>query len=155
MPPEKKERRNVCQNRRARFEYELTDFVEAGVMLLGSEVKSLRAGKANLEDAYVGFDSQARPFLYNAHIAPYEQANRLNHDPLRPRPLLLNEAEIQKLRQRVREKGLTIVPIQMYFHGPWVKLEIAVGRGKKLHDKRQTLREREDRREAQRAVRRA
>ena len=148
-----REHRNVCQNRRARFEYELFETFEAGLILLGPEVKSLRQGKGTLEDAWVGFDDRARPVLMGAHIAPYAQANRENHEPLRPRPMLMHREEIRRLRQRVKEKGLTLVPLQMYFEGPWVKLEFAVGRGKKLHDKRHSIREREDTREAQRAIR--
>lgn len=155
MPPEKKrERRNVCLNRKAKHEYDLLDHHEAGIVLLGSEVKSLRNGKANLDDAWVGFDPAGRPLLMNAHIAPYEQANRQNHDPVRARPLLMHLEEVRKLRQKVREKGLTLVPLQLYFVGPWCKLEFAVGRGRKLHDKREALREKEDRKEAQRAMRR-
>lgn len=151
--PTPRERRNVCQNRRARFEFELFETFEAGLILWGSEVKSLRAGKGTLEDAWVGFDDAGRPVLMGAHIAPYPQANRENHEPTRPRPMLMHTEEIRRLRQRVKEKGLTLVPLQMYFQGPWVKVEFAVGRGKKLHDKRHTIREREDTREAQRAIR--
>lgn len=154
MPDPTRQRRNVCQNRKARHEFELFDTFEAGMVLLGSEVKSLRNGKANLDDAWVGFDTAARPVLMNAHIAPYEQANRQNHEPTRPRPLLLEWEEIEKLRQKVREKGLTLVPLQLYFLGPWCKLEFALGRGRKLHDKRHALREKEDRKETQRALRR-
>lgn len=152
-PPPSRTRRNVCQNRRARFEYELLETFEAGLLLTGSEVKSLRGGKATLEDAWVGFDSAGRPFLFSAHIATYPQANRENHEPTRPRPLLLHAEETRRLRQRVKEKGLALVPIQLYFLGPWVKLEFAVGRGKKLHDKRASIREREDERETRRAIR--
>jgi SsrA-binding protein len=151
--PAARARRNVCQNRRARHEFELLDTFEAGMLLLGSEVKSLRAGKGTLDEAYVAFDDGGRPVLLSAHIAPYPQANRQNHDPVRPRPLLLSLAEIRRLRQRVKERGFTLVPLQMYFLGPWVKLEFAVGRGKKLHDKREALREKEDKREASRAIR--
>ncbi len=153
MPPDPRPRRNVCLNRRARFEFELFETYEAGLMLLGSEVKSLRGGKGNLEDAYIGFNAAGRPSLMNAHIAPYPQANLQNHEPLRPRPLLLHWEEVKRLRQRVREKGLTLVPVQMYFQGPWVKIEFSVGRGKKLHDKRASIREKEDHRETQRALR--
>lgn len=154
MPDPSRQRRNVCQNRKARHEFELFDTFEAGMVLLGSEVKSLRNGKANLDEAWVGFDTAARPVLMGAHIAPYEQANRQNHEPTRPRPLLLEWAEIDKLRQKVREKGLTLVPLQLYFLGPWCKLEFALARGRKLHDKRHALREKEDRKETQRALRR-
>jgi SsrA-binding protein len=151
--PTPRDRRNVCLNRRARFEFELFEIYEAGLMLLGSEVKSLRGGKGNMEDAWVGFDDRGRPMLMGAHIAPYPQANIQNHEPTRPRPMLMHWEEIRRLKARVKEKGLTLVPMQMYFQGPWVKVEFAVGRGKKLHDKRQTIREREDTREAQRAIR--
>jgi SsrA-binding protein len=151
--PPGRQHRNVCLNRRARFTYELEESYEAGLILLGSEVKSLRQGKGNLEDAYVGFDGHGRPVLMNAHIAPYPQANRLNHEPTRPRPMLMHLEELRRLRQRVKEKGIALVPMQMYFIGPWIKIEFAVGRGKKLHDKRATIREREDTREAQRAIR--
>jgi SsrA-binding protein len=146
-------RRNVCTNRRAKFEYELFETFEAGLMLVGSEVKSLRSGKGNLEDAYVGFDPGGHPLLMNAHIAHYVQANLQNHEPTRPRPMLMHREEVRRLRQRVREKGLTLVPTQMYFIGPWIKVEFAVGRGKKLHDKRASIREKEDDREAKRAIR--
>jgi SsrA-binding protein len=149
----RRERRNVSLNRRARFEYELSEQTEAGLVLLGSEVKSLRNGGATLDDAYVGFDGAGRPVLLNCRIAPYEQANRQNHDPLRPRLLLLSKAEIKRFRQRTREQGLTLVPIQLYFEGPWCKLEVAVGRGKQLHDKRQALKERQDKRETDRMLR--
>lgn len=152
MAPPKTDRRNVCQNRKARHEYDLSDFLEVGIMLLGSEVKSLRQGKASLDEAWVKVDARGAT-LMDAHIAPYVQANQFNHDPVRPRPLLLNQHEIDKLRQKVREKGLTVVPIQLYFKGPWCKLEIAVGRGRQQHDKRHALREQQDKREAQRALR--
>lgn len=151
--PDPRARRNVCTNRKARHEFELFEVVEAGLLLLGSEVKSLRSGKGTLDEAYVAFNDAGRPVLLGAHIAPYPQANRQNHEPTRPRPLLLSRHEIRRMRQRVREKGLTLVPLQMYFLGPWCKLEFAVGKGKKLHDKRDSLREKEDRRESQRAVR--
>lgn len=154
MGTPKTDRRNVCLNRRARHNYELFDTLEAGIMLVGSEVKSLRHGGASLEEAYVSFDGMGRPLLMGAHFSPYEQANRQNHEPLRPRPLLLHAAETRKLRMKVREKGLTIVPVQLYFLGPWCKLEIAVGRGRKLHDKRQASREAEGKREIDRAMNR-
>lgn len=146
-------RRNISLNRRARFQYELEDFLEAGVILLGSEVKSARQGKVTLEEAWVKVEETGPPVLMGAHIAPYEQANRNNHEPTRPRILLLNAGELVRLRKKVREKGLTVVPVQMYFQGPWAKVEIAIGRGKKLHDKREALKEAVDRRETERAIR--
>lgn len=153
MPSKTDERRNVCLNRRARFEYEILDVYEAGLLLQGSEVKSLRAGKANLDDAWVGFEPSGHMALFGAHIAPFPQANRYNHEPTRPRPLLLNAEEIVKLRQAIKEKGLTLVPLQLYFKGGWCKLEFAMGRGKKLHDKRASIREAEQKREVARAIR--
>lgn len=146
-------RRNISSNRRARFQYELDDFLEAGIILLGSEVKSARQGKVTLEEAWVKVEETGPPVLMGAHIAPYEQANRNNHEPTRPRVLLLNTNELARLRKKVREKGLTVVPVQMYFQGPWAKVEIAIGRGKKLHDKREALKEAVDRRETERAIR--
>jgi SsrA-binding protein len=148
------ERRNVAQNRKARHEFELLETFEAGLVLLGSEVKSLRQGKASLDEAYVGFDEHGAPLLLGAHIPPYIEANRNNHEPTRPRPILLHLTETRRLRQKVREKGLTLVPLQLYFQGPWCKLEFALGRGRKLHDKRQAMRATEDKREARRAMRR-
>ena len=152
MAAPKTDRRNVCQNRRARHDFELDESYEAGLLLLGSEVKSLRLGKGTLEESYVAFE-RGRLVLMHANIAPYPHANRQNHDPVRPRPLLLHIAEIARLKKKVRERGLTLVPLQMYFKGPWVKLEFAVGRGKKLHDKREALKEQQDRRETSRAIR--
>ncbi len=147
------QRRVVCQNRRATFEFDLEEPIEAGLVLLGSEVKSLRRGGASLADAFVAFEGE-RPVLYKCHIAPYAEANRQNHEPMRPRALLLSVREIQRLRQATRERGLTIVPVDLHFQGPWIKVQIAVGRGRKLHDKRAAIREREDKREADRAIRR-
>lgn len=152
MAAEKSKRRVVCVNRRAHHQYALEDRFEAGLVLLGSEVKSLRAGEATLEDAWVGFELGCA-MLMGAHIAPYPQANRQNHEPTRPRKLLLHKGEEEKLRQRTRERGLTIVPLQLYFDGAWCKLSLAVGKGKKLHDKRQELKAREDRKEVARATR--
>ena len=149
----KSQERRISQNRRAHFEYEIEEVVEAGLVLLGTEVKALRQGSANLEDAWVSIDEQGRAQLLKCHIPPYAQAGPTNHEPLRPRPLLLHAVEGQRLRQRIKEKGLTLVPIRLYFKGPWVKLEFGLGRGKKLHDKRASLREKDDKREADRALR--
>lgn len=141
--------RDLVVNRRARFEYHLSDFFEAGVALTGSEVKSLRAGQGNLQEAHIRIrDGSA--FLYGCHISPYAQANRMNHEPLRPRQLLLHAAEINKLRKAVEQKGMTIVPTRIYLKGRRIKVEIAVGKGKKLHDKRHTIKQREAKRDMDR-----
>ncbi len=149
----KTDRRNVAQNRRARHEFEILETFEAGLLLLGSEVKSLRQGKASLDEAFVGFDEKGHAVLLSAHIPPYLQANRLNHEPTRPRPLLMHKIEVRRLRQKVKERGLTLIPLQLYFLGPWCKLEFALGRGMKLHDKRHALRAAEDKKETRRALR--
>jgi SsrA-binding protein len=141
----------ICENRKARHEYEILETVEAGIALTGSEVKSLRNGKGNLNEAYVRFEG-GEAWLTDAHIPPYAEANRNNHEPKRSRKLLLGRGEIERWSSRVSEKGLTAVPLRMYFKGPWVKLELALGRGKKLHDKRQALKEADDRREMDRAL---
>ena len=151
MASTKPSRRSICLNRRAEFQFDLDDRYEAGLMLTGSEVKSMRAGKVTLEEAWVQFD-QGRPSLMGAHIAIFAQANRYNHEPTRPRPLLLHWQESQKLHQLVKEKGVTLVPLELYFKGPWVKLSFAVGRGRKVHDKRHALREKDDKREVAREL---
>ena len=146
--------RNICENRRARREYEILDRLEAGLSLTGSEVKSLRSGKATIAEAYVRFrDGEA--WLLDAHIPQYPQAGPYNnHEPTRPRKLLLKRDEMAKWSKRVAERGLTMIPLKMYFNGAWVKIEIGLGRGRKLHDKRAVLKERSDNRDAQRALRR-
>lgn len=133
--------RTLVTNRRASYDYLLDDRFEAGLSLLGSEVKSLRGGRANLQEAYVRIDPEGA-VLVGCHISPYEQANRNNHDPLRERRLLLNRTEMTKLRKATTERGRTIVPTRIYLKGSWVKVEIAVATGKKSHDKRQALKER-------------
>jgi len=125
----------IAKNRKAFHEYEILDKWEAGIVLQGTEVKSLRAGKCNLGDAYAEIrDGEA--WLVKVHIGPYDQGNRANHDPFRRRKLLLTRREIRKLRPRLEEKGLTLVPLSMYFKHGLVKVEFGLGRGKKLHDKR-------------------
>ncbi|MFH1465538.1 MAG: SsrA-binding protein SmpB [Pseudomonadota bacterium] len=142
----------IHRNRKALHDFEIESRVEAGVALFGSEVKSLRQGRGNLADAYVLFrDGEA--WLVNSHIAIYPQANRENHDPTRERKLLLTSRELRKLAARVREKGFALIPLSMYFKGPWVKIELGLGRGRRQHDKREALRERQDRRELERADR--
>ena len=141
----------VCENRRARHEYEVQDTLEAGLALTGSEVKALRGGHGNLAEAYVRFDN-GEAWLVDAHISPYAQAGRNNHEAKRPRKLLLAKNEILKWAPRVSQKGLTAIPLRLYFKGPWAKVEVALARGKKLHDKRQSLKEADDRREMDRAL---
>jgi SsrA-binding protein len=150
---ERDERRVVATNRRARHEYEILETIEAGLVLLGPEVKSLRAGKANLTDAYATL-RRGELFLVGAHVSPYEQAGRENPDPKRERKLLLHRAEIARLGSRATERGLTLIPLQLYFSGGRVKVEIALARGKKTIDKRRSIREREEQREVDRALRR-
>lgn len=143
----------VATNRKARYEYEILETLEAGIALLGPEVKSLRAGRANLTDAYARLRG-GEVFLVGAHISPYEQAARENPEPRRERKLLLHRREIRRLDGKVREKGLTIVPLRLYFRGGRAKVELALVRGKRQYDKRETIRRREEDRALQRAVRR-
>ena len=145
--------RPICTNRKARHEYEIREVIEAGLVLRGSEVKSLRDGGAHLNDAYVQFrDGEA--YLVGAHIAPYRHANRLNHEPLRERKLLLHAREMHRLQSKVAERGLTLIPLRMYFNGARAKVELGLARGKKLHDKRADIRKREADRDMERAIRR-
>lgn len=139
-------RRDLVDNRRSRFEYELHDEFEAGIALVGSEVKSLRAGQATLTEAWVKVGPDG-VWLMMAHISPYREANQFNHDPTRPRRLLLHASEIARLRKATKEKGLTVVPLRMVLSGRLIKVHIAVGRGRKHHDKRNVLKERDARRE--------
>lgn len=151
--PAQKHTKQIAKNRRATYEYELTDRFEAGLELRGTEVKSLRQGFGQITEAHVRV-TNGEAWLMGARIQPYSHASHENHAPARPRKLLLSKREISQLRRGQQEKGLTIVPLQLYFKGPWVKIEIALGRGKKLHDKRQDLRKKEDRKELARATRR-
>lgn len=136
----------VAQNRRARFDYSISETFEAGVMLTGSEVKSLRAGKSSINEAFAG-ELQGDPtsiYLFNANIPEYLEANRFNHEPKRPRKILLHKRQINKLLGAIRKKGLTIVPLQLYFNARGrAKLEIALAQGKKTVDKRETIKERD------------
>jgi SsrA-binding protein len=144
----------VATNRRARFEYEIVDRFEAGIMLTGPEVKALRQGHANLGDAFASIH-KGEAWLEKLHISPYEPATRDNpSDPQRRRKLLLHRAEIERLAGRVAEKGLTLVPLSLYFLRGRAKVELALARGKHRHDKRETIKRREGDREAQRAMRR-
>lgn len=143
-------RKVVVSNRRARFEYEVLQAEEAGIILQGTEVKSLRDGRANLQDAFARFQN-GELWLHNLHISPYEPGNRYNHDPLRPRKLLMNRRELRKLIGQVEQQGLTLVPLDLYFTRGVAKLTLALVRGKKLHDKRQDVKKRETEREMDRA----
>ena len=139
----------IATNRKARHEYFLLDNYEAGIVLKGSEIKSIRAGQISLAQAYVSTDGK-EAWLMNAHIAPYDEANRFNHDPLRPRKLLLHRSEIRKLHDKVRQKGATIIPLRVYLKDGMAKVEIALARGKKHYDKRAEIAKRDAKRELDR-----
>ena len=139
----------VATNRKARFEFFLLEHYEAGISLFGSEIKSVRAGQISLAEAFVQTDG-AEAWLMNAHIAPYEQANRFNHDPKRPRRLLLHKREIREMWDAVRQKGMTIVPVQVYLKEGRAKVEISLAKGKKLYDKRRDIARRDQARELER-----
>lgn len=141
----------VATNRRARHDFVLGDRLEAGIVLQGSEIKSIRAHRVSLREAYVRTDGR-EAWLLDAHIAPYDPASRENHDPVRPRKLLLHRREIAKLHEQVRQRGYTLVPLQMYLKQGRAKIEIALGRGKKAYDKRRTMIEREAARDMARAL---
>jgi SsrA-binding protein len=144
--------RVLIDNRRVRHEFLLDESFEAGMVLLGSEVKSLRAGNANIGEAWIRIDDQGAA-LVGCHIAHYAEANRQNHEPVRDRRLLLHGHELAKLVRGIRQRGMTVVPVKLYLKGSLIKLEIALAKGKKLHDKRETLRERDAQREIDRARR--
>ncbi|MEB3175513.1 MAG: SsrA-binding protein SmpB [Cyanobacteriota bacterium] len=142
----------LSDNRQARHLYEILETYEAGIELKGTEVKSLRAGKANLRDGYA-LIKNGEAWLLNVHISPYDASSQyFNHDPRRTRKLLLHNWEIRKLIGQVEQKGLTLVPLKLYMKGSWVKVSLGLGRGKKLHDKRETLKRRQDERDMSRAM---
>ncbi len=141
----------VATNRKARHEYNILDTLEAGLALQGSEIKSVRAGQISLAEAYIQTDGN-EAWLVDAHIAPYEMAGRFNHDPRRPRRLLLHKDEIRKLWNEVRQKGITIIPLRVYLKEGRAKIEIATARGKKLYDKRAAMAERDAKREMEREL---
>ncbi len=144
-------RKMVAVNKQARFSYAIEDKYEAGLVLQGTEVKSLREGRANLKESYARV-TNGEVFLYNCHISEYSHGNRQNHDPLRPRKLLLHRQEIKRLFGKVAQQGYTLVPLQLYFTHGKAKLQIGLGKGKKTHDKRQTMKERTAKREMERAL---
>ena len=143
--------RDITVNRRAFHEYHIDERVEAGLVLVGSEVKSLREARVNLKDAYARFLGDEL-FLIGMHISPYGPSSQFGHDPERNRKLLLHRREIDKLRGKIKERGLTLVPLRLYWVKGRAKAELGLGRGKKLHDKREAIRERTERREADRAL---
>jgi SsrA-binding protein len=152
MPPKgpSPHERIITVNRRARHDFHIEDTFKAGLVLTGSEVKSLRAGKAQLKDSYGRID-RGEVWLFNAHISPYAAAAQFGHEPTRSRKLLLHRREIQHLIGKVKERGLTLIPLRLYFKEGRAKVELAVARGKKLYDKREATKEREVRREMDRA----
>ncbi len=143
-------KRIVCQNRKASHEYFLDEVFEAGLVLMGPEVKSLRDGRANLVDSYARFRG-SELWLYNMHVSPYPFAHHVDLEPTRPRKLLLNRSEIKRLLGKTQEKGYTLVPLKVYFSGNWAKVEIAMARGKRKVDKRRSLKEKELKREIDQA----
>lgn len=145
----------ISDNRQARYLYHILESYEAGIELLGTEVKSIRAGKVNLKDGYA-FIRNGEAWLSNVHISPYQAGgNYFNHEPRRNRKLLLHRKEINRLIGQVEQKGLTLVPLKMYFKGGRIKIAIGLAQGKKLHDKRESIKRREDKRDMARAMKRA
>jgi SsrA-binding protein len=140
----------ICTNKQARFDYHLEDSFEAGVVLQGTEVKSLRDGRANLKDSYAAVD-EGEVYLYDCHISPYPNGGYANHEPKRPRKLLLHKKEIRRLVGKTQERGLTLIPLKLYFLRGKAKVELALARGKKLYDKREDMKRRDADREIERA----
>ncbi|WP_337873200.1 SsrA-binding protein SmpB [Ignavibacterium sp.] len=145
------EEKNITVNRKARHEYHILQIFEAGIVLVGTEVKALREGKANLVDSYAAIKN-GEVWLIGAHISEYKQGNINNHNPTRDRKLLLNKSEIRKLIGKTREKGLTLIPLRMYFKIGRVKVELALAKGKKSYDKRETIAKRDFQREQERKI---
>ncbi len=144
--------KTLAKNRKARFDYEIQKTMEVGIALQGTEVKSIRAGQINLAESYCRVDNNLQIYLMNAHISQYDFGNRHNHDPLRPKCLLLHRSEIRRLYGQVKEQGLTLIPLKIYLKGGIIKMELALGRGKKLYDKRQTMKKQDAQRDVERAL---
>lgn len=142
----------IAENRKARHDFHIEETYEAGLVLTGTEIKSIRAGRVNLRDSHARIE-RGEVILYNMHIAPYEHGNRYNHDPERPRKLLLHRQEIDRLYGKVRMKGYALIPLRLYLRNGRAKIELALARGKKLYDKREDIAEREARRRIERALR--
>ena len=145
----KESKKLIANNKKAYHEYFLEEKYEAGIALHGTEVKSLRMGKCSIKEAFVRIEND-EVIIYQMHISPYEKGNIFNRDPLRPKKLLMHKAEINKLKAKIAEKGYTLVPVEVYFKGSLVKVEIALAKGKKLYDKRADIAQKDMRREAER-----
>ncbi len=143
----------ICRNRRATFDYEVLDTIECGVVLVGTEVKTLRAGHASLDDSYAAVDSKGELYLLGCEIPEYPFGNRLNHKPKRERKLLLRRREIEKFAEKADQRGFTLVPLRLYFKDGLVKVEVGVGKGKQVHDKREAVKNAEAKREIAREMR--
>ncbi|OPY84343.1 MAG: SsrA-binding protein [Syntrophus sp. PtaU1.Bin208] len=152
MTKKDKPEKIICTNKTARINYFIEDTYEAGIVLVGTEVKALRDGKGNLKDSYIAVKNE-EIFLYGMHIGFYSHGNRLNHEPERVRKLLMHKREIKRLYGKSREKGFTLIPLKVYFKDSRIKVEIGVGRGKKLYDKREDIKLKEDRRAMERGLR--
>ena len=144
--------KTLAKNRRARFEYEIEKTMEVGIVLEGTEVKSIKAGNINITDSFCRVNDNLEVYLMNAHISHYNYGNRHNHDPIRPRLLLLHRSEIKRLYGQLKEKGLTLIPLKIYLKRGIIKLELALGRGKKLHDKRLAIKKRDAQREIEKII---
>lgn len=143
--------RIVCQNKKAYHDYSIEETLEAGIQLQGTEVKSLREGKANLKDSYVLLKN-SEAFLLNCHISPYSHGNIMNHEPLRTRKLLLHRKEIERIRGKAQQKGYALIPLKIYFKDSFAKVEIGLAKGKRLYEKRETIKEREAKRTIERVM---
>lgn len=143
----------ITANRRAFHEYSISDRFEAGLVMTGTEVKAARMGKVNLNESWVEFDERGEAYLRDAHISKYSHGSYSNHPETRPRKLLLHHQELERLQERVQQKGMTIIPLRIYFKEQWIKVEIGVAKGKKLHDKREDSQKKEANRDIQRAMR--
>ena len=148
----KEQTRNITVNRKARHDYSILQTIEAGIVLVGTEVKACRQNKANLVDSYAKIDLNGEVWLVGAHIGIYEQGNKFNHDTTRTRKLLLSRREIRKLDRALKEKGLTLIPLRMYFNRGKVKVELALAKGERSYDKREAIQKRDIQREEQRRI---
>lgn len=143
--------KDIARNRKAFHDYQIEDKFEAGIMLTGTEVKSLRDGRANLRDSYVIIKA-GEAFLLNCHISPYTHGNMQNHEPTRTRKLLLKKREIERLEAKVKQKGMSLIPLRLYFKGSYAKVEVGLARGKRSYEKRETIKEKEAKKEISRAL---